>query len=187
MPSERKFFKTIIQVEVLSEDEPYTETNLDQIERDTDAGDCVGRVRIVRHVELMSKEAAEALTEFGSDPSFFQLDEEADAAEGNQEPPNAMTEELAPQERHEDELEAVQKFHSFLQGEIPDGVTLGFKIRKMNAKQAMAVVWFLQECCRLIPDNYEMCFVCHYIYDSESEGHYDEKTGRCYCDNCRKD
>ena len=187
MPSERKFFKTIIQVEVLSEVEPYTKTNLDQIERDTDAGDCVGRVRIVRHVKLMSKEAAEALTEFGSEPSFFQLDEEAAAAEGNEEPPGAMTEELTPQERHEDELEAVQKFHRFLQGEIPDGVTLGCKIRKMNAKQAMAVVWFLQECCYLIPDNYEMCHTCKDIYDSYSGGHYDEKTGWCHCEACRED
>lgn len=92
--------------------------------------------------------------------------------------------ELTAQRKEEQsQLEVVEKFHRFLQGHIPDGVGVR-KIRKMNADQAMTVIWFLQECCRLIDDRFEMCHACKMIYDSHAEGVCIEKTGRCYCDSC---
>lgn len=87
------------------------------------------------------------------------------------------------EERRQHELKMVARFHAFLQGTIPKGYTVT-KIKRMNPDQAMAVVWFLQEGCHLIPDNYEMCHECKTIYDSNGEGVYMEKTGRCYCDSC---
>jgi hypothetical protein len=93
------------------------------------------------------------------------------------------------QERHKAELErerkleAIQTFHSFLQGVIPKGYTVT-RFKKMNAKQAFTVIWFLQEGCHLVSDQYEMCCNCESIYDSYSEGTYNEKTGNCYCDSC---
>lgn len=81
------------------------------------------------------------------------------------------------------ELESVQKFHEFLMGNKPKGISTR-RIRKMNADQAMTVIWFLQEACHLIDDRFEMCHACKTIYDSHAEGAYIEKTGHCYCDSC---
>ncbi len=87
------------------------------------------------------------------------------------------------EERRCKELAAVTQFHDFLQGTIPDGVTVR-KIKKMNPDQAFAVIWFLQECCHLLPDHYEMCWNCKGIFDVYAEGAYIEKTGRNYCYSC---
>jgi hypothetical protein len=96
---------------------------------------------------------------------------------------NYQEEHHQEQLRREAELESIQKFHEFLQGTIPAGVTVR-KIKKMNAKQAMTVVWFLQEICHILPDMYEMCDNCHEIYDSYGGGERNEKTGKFTCGEC---
>lgn len=83
----------------------------------------------------------------------------------------------------DDVLAALTLFHNFLQGDIPEGVHVR-KFRKMNPDQAFAVIWFLQEYCHLVSDQYEMCHGCVSIYDSSSGGIYDEKSGYHYCDSC---
>ena len=93
---------------------------------------------------------------------------------------------IREEDRRYKELLAVQQFHDFLQGSIPDGTTIPRRLRhkKMNAEQAMSAIWVLQEVCRLLPDRYEMCSNCNVIYDSNSEGTYIQKTGKCYCESC---
>jgi hypothetical protein len=58
------------------------------------------------------------------------------------------------------------------------------RFERMDAEQAFTVIWFLQNVCRLLPEHYEMCHNCKDIYDSLNEGHYNEKTGRCFCGSC---
>ena len=97
-----------------------------------------------------------------------------------------MLERKQEQERRYQELLAIQTFSDFLQGTIPDGVTIqrSHRVKKMTPAQAMSVIWVLQEVCHLLPDRYEMCSNCESIYDYNSEGRYIEKTGKCYCDTC---
>lgn len=74
--AKRKFYKTIFRVEVLSEDFPVEDVDsLHDIAYQIDEGDCSGKVEHVRSVRLTGKRAAEALREQGSDPEFFQLDD----------------------------------------------------------------------------------------------------------------
>jgi len=96
---------------------------------------------------------------------------------------NYLKERQDEEKRRDKELEAVTTFHDFLQGTKPEGVTTR-RFKKMNADQAFTVIWFLQEVCHLIPDQYEMCCNCKSIFDSYSGGLYVEKTGKHYCDNC---
>ncbi|MFA5571473.1 MAG: hypothetical protein WDA42_00070 [Candidatus Bathyarchaeia archaeon] len=70
--SKRKFYKTIIEVEVLSE-EPYTVEDLQQVHYDITAGDYSGTFEVVESVIINSVEAANLLSAQGSDPEFFRL------------------------------------------------------------------------------------------------------------------
>ncbi len=74
--SKRKFFRTHIVVEVLSEDSPISpRADLDAIHAAITDGDCVGQVSI-KHVEALNgPQAARALRRVGSEPGFFRLDE----------------------------------------------------------------------------------------------------------------
>lgn len=85
--------------------------------------------------------------------------------------------------REAEELDSIKTFHGFLQGTIPEGVTVR-RFKKMNPDQAFTVIWFLQEVCHLLSDHYEMCHNCKVIYDAWGEGHRNEKTGRCFCGSC---
>jgi hypothetical protein len=73
MASKRKFYRTIIQVEVLSET-PYNETDLEQVAYDINQGEQSGKVSIISSDEMDGKTAATKLKEQGSDPDFFMLD-----------------------------------------------------------------------------------------------------------------
>lgn len=79
----RKFYKTIITIEVLSE-KPYDQTNLSEISYDVAEGACSGMVRVTSKEELTGKQVAEALKEQGSDTEFFLLDENGDDVEENE-------------------------------------------------------------------------------------------------------
>jgi hypothetical protein len=69
--SARKFYKTIIQVEVLSE-EPFEWDTLGDVDYAI-REDCSGVVREISSEVLTGKQAADALLAQGSDPGFFML------------------------------------------------------------------------------------------------------------------
>lgn len=75
----RKFYKTILTFAVLSEDESVSTGSLDDlatVAEACDTGDYVGMMLKEEAVELTPAEAAKALVEFGSEPGFFQLDDQ---------------------------------------------------------------------------------------------------------------
>lgn len=74
-PSKRKFFKTTITIEVVSEDEPVDNWNLGAILEGMDEGDLSGRWTGA-HERLTGKEAAKMLRDQASDPQFFQLNDD---------------------------------------------------------------------------------------------------------------
>lgn len=82
MASERKFYRTKIVVEVLSE-ELYRNEDINVIAYDITHGDCSGIVNCVESKEIDGKTAATLLIEQGSDPEFFQLDDEGNDKETN--------------------------------------------------------------------------------------------------------
>lgn len=72
----RKFYRTIVEVEVLSE-EPFPDvTDLDAIHYMVTEGDCSGKVSIKETKEIDGKTAADLLKAQGSDPEFFMLTED---------------------------------------------------------------------------------------------------------------
>ena len=74
------------------------------------------------------------------------------------------------------DLEWIQEFHSFLQGDIPEGISLGDEYKvKLTPEQSSTVIWYLQEHFPILPDSIEMCEAC----EDESEA--------TYCDNCMSD
>lgn len=76
MTSKRKFYRTVIQVEILSET-PYPESaDMHQVANDIMDGDCSGKATtMIENQVVSSKRMAKLLKEQGSDPEFFQLDE----------------------------------------------------------------------------------------------------------------
>jgi hypothetical protein len=81
MMTKRKFYRTIFQVEVLSE-EPYPQdADLSDIEQDTSTGPCVGEITCTGTEELNGKQAADALYAVRSEPGFFHLDDEGNDTE----------------------------------------------------------------------------------------------------------
>lgn len=81
------------------------------------------------------------------------------------------------------DVEWMREFYEFLQGNLPDGVNMKRK-PKMSPRQAMNVIWFLQEILPVFPDHIEMCDDCKKLFDSWSEGMHAEKTGKNYCGWC---
>ena len=70
----RKFYKTRIITEVLSEDEPLdSNLDLEGVHDMITDGPCSGQVTWEAPVLLTPQEAAKALQDQGSDPSFFGL------------------------------------------------------------------------------------------------------------------
>lgn len=74
--SARKFYETTITIRVLSE-EPFEFNDLDDIHYAIDQGDCVGHVAEDGAKTLDAKETVALLYEFGSEPGFFQLTDDA--------------------------------------------------------------------------------------------------------------
>lgn len=71
----RKFYKTVITVEVLSED-PYQFENLSELAYDVDEGDCSGKTTIEKTEEVDGATMALLLAAQGSDSEFFRIDDE---------------------------------------------------------------------------------------------------------------
>jgi hypothetical protein len=74
--TERKFYRTVIHVEVLSED-PYTFSgNLVDVANDISTGDCSGIARTILEETCDGARMAQFLLAHGSDPEFFMLDDQ---------------------------------------------------------------------------------------------------------------
>jgi len=67
-----KYFRTIVEVEILSEDEPW-DGEFEDLCRPLDQ-DCSGHMVIKWNAEVTPKRMARLLTKQGSEPGFFQLD-----------------------------------------------------------------------------------------------------------------
>jgi hypothetical protein len=73
--TERNFYRTVIHVEVLSE-EPYVfDGNLVDVANDISSGDCSGVARTIQEEKCNGARIAQLLIAQGSDPEFFGVDE----------------------------------------------------------------------------------------------------------------
>jgi hypothetical protein len=81
MTSKRKFFRTVVTIEILSEDEPFDTDDLGAIAGAIDSGPCSGSVKVVSVDEVDGGHMAKLLQEQASDPEFFQLDSEGNDLE----------------------------------------------------------------------------------------------------------
>jgi len=68
--------------------------------------------------------------------------------------------------REEISIEDVDKFYRFLQGEVPEELTLKRPL-KLSSRQAFLVIYYLQEVFGILPDNYERCKTCGDLFDSD--------------------
>ena len=80
-------------------------------------------------------------------------------------------------------LEQVQELFDFLQGTVPEDITLGRGHKpRLTRNQAFSVIWYLQEHLGILPDHYEKCHRrgCDSdLYDSDEEG-----CLAIYCESC---
>ncbi len=89
------------------------------------------------------------------------------------------------QKRTDSDLEKMDEFYRFLQGHIPEGITIGRGHKPiLSEKKAMAIIWYLQEHLSIFPDHIERCDTCGSLYDSWSEGLHWETKGKNYCAGC---
>lgn len=79
--SKRKFFRTLVRVEVLSEDHPAEFDDLEDLAYSTNEGPYVGRMLVLKPDRLTGKEAADQLYRMGSEPGFFMLDDNGEDVE----------------------------------------------------------------------------------------------------------
>ncbi len=75
------YYKTTVSIDVLTEEPIPDHYTLEDIGYEIEQGDWVGYNIQSKQVELTPKEIVEALKEAGSDPDFFQLDDEGNKAE----------------------------------------------------------------------------------------------------------
>jgi hypothetical protein len=78
----RKFYKSIIEITVLSEDKPVESLDLLDINYLITFGDCSGKVEIKEEKEVSPQEMARLLIEQSSEPEFFNLDEDGKDLDG---------------------------------------------------------------------------------------------------------
>lgn len=89
------------------------------------------------------------------------------------------------QNRKDSDLEKMDEFYQFLQGALPDGMSIGRGHKPvLSEKKAMSIIWYLQEHLSVFPDHIERCSNCGSLYDSYKEGLYVEKKGKFYCGGC---
>ncbi len=78
----KKFYKTTLTYEVLSEEPVPDEISLEEVAREASQGRYVGRSGPRFETELCGRSMATSLYEFGSEPNFFMLDDEGQTEEG---------------------------------------------------------------------------------------------------------
>lgn len=75
---ERKFFKSVIEIEVLHEDELELPTDaegfLEEVKYQICEGHCIGIIRGPKTTELSAEEMGKEAAAFGSEPAFFDLE-----------------------------------------------------------------------------------------------------------------
>ena len=76
-----KFFKTILKVEVLSENSDVANLDIDEIAWAITDGDCSGLVTVEEVKQLSEEELVAECDKQGTDPAFFLGDEYNDPAE----------------------------------------------------------------------------------------------------------
>ena len=81
MPSKRRFCRTVVKVEVLSEEPLPERLPLEGLAHSITEGDCSGVVSVEEAGELDGPGAAKALRAQGSDPCFFELTEDGEDIE----------------------------------------------------------------------------------------------------------
>lgn len=75
MPSKRKFYRTVIEVEVLSE-EAVDFGDLAAVHYAITDGECSGQWSVTHSEPVCGPTMAKLLKEQGSDPSYFRLDDD---------------------------------------------------------------------------------------------------------------
>jgi hypothetical protein len=73
--AKKKLYKTIIQIEILSEDPIDGNPSLSDIEYNINDGSWSGVVETKSTTTVTGKKAVEAVQNQGTDPSFFMMDE----------------------------------------------------------------------------------------------------------------
>jgi hypothetical protein len=82
-------------------------------------------------------------------------------------------------------IEQARELMKFLMGGAPpEGFTVGKRPRKMTSDQAFSVIYLLQERYHVIPDSFEVCSNCGWLFDDYCGGHIPENGGKYFCDNC---
>jgi hypothetical protein len=95
MASKRKFYRSVITVEVLSE-EPVSFGTLEQVHEAITDGDCCGLIEDeVQNEEIDAKMAADKLHEHGSEPGFFRLTDEGEDTDEIDDENHSTEEDLA--------------------------------------------------------------------------------------------
>lgn len=79
--SERKFYKTVFTVTVLSETPIPPDADLSDVLRECEVGDFVGAVDLTGAETLDGPATAKALRELHSSPEFFSLDDDGNNME----------------------------------------------------------------------------------------------------------
>lgn len=80
--AKKKIYRTVIQIEVLSEDPIPGDMTLDQVEEECNTGSFSGVHDFIKiNEEIEGEEAAKAVRAQGSSPDFFQMDENGDEIE----------------------------------------------------------------------------------------------------------
>jgi hypothetical protein len=78
----RKFYRTVIQIEILSEDEPFGDgKTLEEINDEITYGHCSGKITTETQEEMTAGRTALHLIAQGSDPAFFMLDKDGNNLE----------------------------------------------------------------------------------------------------------
>jgi hypothetical protein len=90
-------------------------------------------------------------------------------------------------EENEKDLERTQELYNFLQGQMPEGVTVAKRKRpNLTPEQAWTVVWYLGNEYWQVTDRVEKCEVCGDLYHTwEGGGCLDYgKAPYHFCDGC---
>lgn len=83
------------------------------------------------------------------------------------------------------DVEWVEEFYNFLQGELPEGMSIGKGHKpQMSHKKAWSIIWYLQEHLPVLPSKIEKCDNCGTLYNSYLEGIYWESKGKNFCAGC---
>lgn len=79
--TKRQFYRTTVEVEILSERPLDGSYSLDEINYMITEGDCSGRMEVTRRDIIDGRTCASMLINQGSDPGFFSIDEEGNESE----------------------------------------------------------------------------------------------------------